>query len=238
MKPLYMQVIDFIMEKINSGEWKEGDMLPTEVELCQMFQVSRQTARTALSHLVNEGYLVRTKGRGTFITQPKVIESSTIFLESFSQEMHRQGFSVKNEVLEIRSLLPPVEVAKKLEIPPTEEVVKLKRLRYQEDNFQSGAIVLTTSWCPSRFSYLLKYDFEQRSLHDVFGEHGTARKMVEKDINVRLLEPRDCRLMGVADGSAAIFIASRTYDQNNQLMEYSESLYPSERNKFIIKIRF
>lgn len=238
MKPLYMQVIDFIMEKINSGEWKEGDMLPTEVELCQMFQVSRQTARTALSHLVNEGYLVRTKGRGTFITQPKVIESSTIFLESFSQEMHRQGFSVKNEVLEIRSLLPPVEVAKKLEIPPTEEVVKLKRLRYQEDNFQSGAIVLTTSWCPSRFFYLLKYDFEQRSLHDVFGEHGTIRKMVEKDINVRLLEPRDCRLMGVADGSAAIFIASRTYDQNNQLMEYSESLYPSERNKFIIKIRF
>lgn len=238
MKPLYMQMIDYVKKKIKDGEWKEGYMLPTEVELCQMFQVSRQTVRTSLLQLVNEGYLSRTKGRGTFVTTPKVIESTTIFLESFSQEMNQRGFAVKTEVLELRALVPPRDVAAKLELKEGEEVVKLKRLRYQEGNFENGAIVVTTSWFPIRFINLLKYDFEGNSLHDVLKEEGTVKKSAEKNINACLIEGKSCHLLGIPENSVAISIASQTYDQDGRLMEYSESLYPAERNQFVLKIKF
>lgn len=238
MKPLYRRLIDYIVDRIRSGELQEGDMLPTEAELCSEFQMSRQTVRTALLSLVNDGYLVRIKGKGTFVTKPKTIEDTTIFLESFSKEMERRGYRVKSEVLELRSIRSPAEIAEKLNTPEQEEVIKLKRLRYQEGNFESGPIVLTTSWFPKRFSYLLKYDFEQTSLHDVYMENKTRRKSAEKEVSARILSSRDCRLIGVPVNSLAVLIASITFDQDDALIEYSESYYPAERNEFKMKVAF
>ncbi len=152
--------------------------------------------------------------------------------------MNQGGFSVKTEVLELRALIPPREIAEKLEIGEGEEVVKLKRLRYQEGSFSEGAIVLTTSWFPARFKYLLGCDFESNSLHDMVKEYGTVKTMAEKNINARILEGKTCHLLGVPENSVAICITSKTYDQEGQLMEYTESFYPADRNQFILKIRF
>ena len=58
--------------------------------------------RTALLGLVNDGYLIRVKGRGTFVTNPQRVEESTVFIESFAEEMHRRGEAIETEVLEFR----------------------------------------------------------------------------------------------------------------------------------------
>ena len=91
MKPLYTKISDYVMEKIQNEEWPVGYMLPPEVELCQQFGVSRTSVRTALLTLVNDGYLHRVKGKGTFVTTPQRVEESTIFIESFAEEMRKRG---------------------------------------------------------------------------------------------------------------------------------------------------
>ena len=99
---LYIKIADASMEKIKTGEWKPGQMIPSEKEFCEQYGVSRPTVRSALSSLVNQGYLVRIKGKGSFVAKPKSVEDTTVFLESFSQEMAAKGMVVQTEVLEHR----------------------------------------------------------------------------------------------------------------------------------------
>ena len=73
-----------------------------ELDLCKQFGISRPSVRTALLSLVNDGYLVRTKGKGTFVTMPQRLEESTLFIESFAEESRKQGRTIKTEVLEFR----------------------------------------------------------------------------------------------------------------------------------------
>ena len=65
--PLYRQVADNLLSRIQAGEWQENDKLPSEFMLIQEFNVSRITIRAALSELVDNGVLIRSHGRGTFV---------------------------------------------------------------------------------------------------------------------------------------------------------------------------
>ncbi len=237
MKPLYAKVADYVMEKIESGEWPVGHMLPTEMELCEQFEVSRPSVRTALLNLVNEGYLVRIKGRGTFVTTPQRVEESTVFIESFAEEMHKRGQETETEVLEFRTMPADEKICEMLGLTLGSPVLKLSRLRYCKDNFDKGPIVLTSSYYTMKLSYLQNYDFSKTSVHKVMGEHGMAKKYTEKHINVATLDSRCSRLLGAENGSLALLITSFTRDLDDELVEYCESYYPANRNEFILKIR-
>lgn len=69
--PLYRQVADNLLSRIQAGEWQENDKLPSEFMLIQEFNVSRITIRAALSELVDNGVLIRSHGRGTFVAPRK-----------------------------------------------------------------------------------------------------------------------------------------------------------------------
>lgn len=68
---LYHKIAEFIMEKIKTEEWKKGQLIPSEKEFCEQFQVSRPTVRAAIAYLANQGYLVTVKGKGTFVSETK-----------------------------------------------------------------------------------------------------------------------------------------------------------------------
>lgn len=76
---LYHKIAEFIMEKIKTEEWKKGQLIPSEKEFCEQFQVSRPTVRAAIAYLANQGYLVTVKGKGTFVSKPKIVEDTTVF---------------------------------------------------------------------------------------------------------------------------------------------------------------
>ena len=237
MKPLYTQVSDYVMEKIQNGEWPVGHMLPTEMELCEQFNISRSSVRTALLSLVNDGYLIRKKGNGTFVTMPQRVEESTVFIESFAEEMHKRGYEIETEVLEFRVMVAEDRIREQLQLPPGANVIKLSRLRYCKDNFGSGPIVLTTSYYTMKLEYLQNYDFSEISVHKAMAEHHMDKKYTEKHINVAVLDFRSSRLMDVENGSLALSVVSYTRDIDDELIEYCESYYSANRNEFILKIR-
>lgn len=237
LKPLYKNVYDYVRERIESNEWPVGYMLPTEMELCKQFNLSRPSIRTALLSLVNDGYLVRIKGRGTFVTTPQRVEESTVFIESFAEEMHKRGYEIETEVLEFRIMRADERICENLHLPPDSTVLKLSRLRYQKGNPENGPIVLTTSYYTEKLSYLQNYDFSKTSVHKVMAEHNMAKKYTEKHINVALLDARSSRLMCVENGSLALSVTSFTNDLDGDLVEFCESFYPANRNEFILKIR-
>lgn len=70
--PLYQQVIDIIKNEINSGAYKAGARIPNEFELAENYKVGRVTVRRAIEELVQQGYLTKRQGKGTFVNAPKL----------------------------------------------------------------------------------------------------------------------------------------------------------------------
>ena len=70
--PLYQQVIDIIKNEINSGAYKAGARIPNEFELAESYKVGRVTVRRAIEELVQQGYLTKRQGKGTFVNAPKL----------------------------------------------------------------------------------------------------------------------------------------------------------------------
>ncbi len=89
-RPLYQQVKDSIIERINSGEWPPDIKIPSENELVESLKVSRMTIHRALRELTTEGKLVRLQGVGTFVAQPKP-RSALFEIQSIADEIESRG---------------------------------------------------------------------------------------------------------------------------------------------------
>src|SRR5512137_1024438 len=106
--PLYIQIADSLLDRIESGRLLTGDRLPPERELSEGLGVNRLTLRRALRLLESQGMLIRRQGSGTFVADPK-IERQAGRLISFTRGMERRGFSPGARIVQIEER--PVEAS-------------------------------------------------------------------------------------------------------------------------------
>lgn len=99
--PFYYQIQQTLLDRIASGQLKEGDLLESEEELSRRYKVSRMTARQALQGLKIRGYAVSQRGRGTFVIKPK-LSKSILVLTSFTEEIRQKGITPSSRILEQR----------------------------------------------------------------------------------------------------------------------------------------
>jgi len=237
--PLYYKVQNYILDLIKSNQLKEGDFIPTEMELSNMFHISRPTVRQGLNTLASKGYLKRQKGKGTFVTKPKIIQENTRFIESYNREMNKKGLISETKVLEISIKVCPDILLEKLGVDEGEKIIKLKRLRYAygEEEQDNKPILLTTVYIPfKKFPNLMLYDFEKRSLYEVLEENNIFIKKAVREIEAKLSNKETSKLLEINEGSPIHYISSFGYGEDGSVIEYSESIYPGERNKFIVEI--
>ncbi|MTI68151.1 MAG: GntR family transcriptional regulator [Firmicutes bacterium] len=130
--PLYIQLKDEILNRIRKGFWNVGTKISTEKELMDEFDVGRATVRQALSLLVNEGYLYKKRGIGTFVAR----KNPTLGFESLislSYSLKARGLDSKNQIKDKRIITPTKDLLKKLKWNKYKEIYYLKRLRFIED---------------------------------------------------------------------------------------------------------
>src|SRR5512137_564678 len=133
-----------LKEKVQTGIWSPGDQIPGEQDLCALYHVSRTVVRQALRELELEGVITRRKGKGTFISLPKISEGLAQKLTGFYQDMLERGFRPSSRVLH-RDVTPASEkVAHYLDIQPGELVIDIQRLRFTNDE----PIQLVTTYIP------------------------------------------------------------------------------------------
>ena len=126
--PLYVQIEQKLRELIKSEEYKQGKLLPNEVDLSRQLGISRNTLRQAINNLVQEGLLVRKKGKGTKITEPGVSSRAKNWF-SFTNEMKAKGIAIRNYELHISWVDPDDNLVKFFEIPKSKKVLKIIKLR-------------------------------------------------------------------------------------------------------------
>ncbi len=143
--PLYVQVRQALESRLRGGEWRPGDRIPGEPELCREYGVSRPVVRQALQAMEAEGAVHRRKGLGTFVAEPKVVSRSLVHsLVGFHEDMERIGLATETRVLQ--QVLEPAgeSVGDRLGVDSLTPVVKLTRLRFVGGH----PVVLVTSYLP------------------------------------------------------------------------------------------
>ena len=128
--PIFQQIMNWMREKIQSGEWDDDQKLLSETDLAERFNVSRGTIRKAIEGLIEEKRLVRIHGKGTYVRDEVLLEQEPSWrLAGFSLDLISRGIPYTTEVLLKEVINPPVDVREILKLDPGEKIFHMQRLR-------------------------------------------------------------------------------------------------------------
>lgn len=232
--PYYFQLKELLVNEIKKEKLKLEQQIPSEFKLCEQYGVSRTVVRQAISSLVQEGYLNREKGKGTFVTRPKITENLFQNLTGSYEDMLARGIKLITKVLEQSKLEADNEISKKLKLKPGEPVIKVKRLRFIKNKpFALSTTYLPYKICPS----LLKENLSKQSLYSILEEkyklkiaHGhRSLEAVSSDKNTAVL-------LGVKVGTPLMLLNSISYLEDDRPIEYYSALHRGDRSKFIVSL--
>lgn len=236
-KALHEQVDEYIRERIESGEYPVGSQIPTENELSELLGVSRPTLRQALERLAREGYLVRVKGRGTFVTQPKVMHESTSFITGYRAESEKNHRTVRTQVLDIGVERAQDRVAQALELGNGAKVTRLVRLRWLEGYHNNAPVLYTTLYVPYKaFPDMAQMDFTDLSFYEVLAGRNMEVRHAMRRLEVVIPPAEVAAQLGTSPFEPAIFIVSTGRTASMVPIEYTESYYPAGSSSFLIEV--
>jgi GntR family transcriptional regulator len=233
--PKYLQISAWIKDLIQSGRYEKGATLPSEVELARICQVNRNTLRQAISELTAAGILRKERGRGTFVCAetPLAIKHKLKSISSFSDDLRELGIKEKTRIIKKGAEEAKEEVARKLIISPNSRVVAVRRLR-TGDNLP---FIYEESFLPYyTFKDILDMNLTgsmYQILHDRFNVTLARSDQTIRTVN---LKGRIASYLNVPENSAAFFMESLTYDDNNIPVELLYSYYRGDKYVFAVEL--
>jgi len=206
-----------------------GEAIPSERQLSADLGVSRLTVRAALDDLAREGYLVRRRGAGTFVSEPKITQELT--MTSFTDDMRRRGMRPASRTLELRVSPAGARLGRLLRVSPSEPVVIAGRLRLADG--ESMAIE-TIHIRASRVPGLTARDLEQRSFYELLEErYGIEIVGGEQTIEPTVTDEDESAALGVPLHSPAFRFERLTHSADGEIAEFVESVYRGDRYKLV-----
>ncbi len=232
--PLYFQLEKLILEEIENGSYPVGSMIPTEKELSQMFDISRTTVRQAITDLVRKEQLYRIKSKGTFVSRPKISQEFIQSILSFNEDVMHAGRTPSTEVLDLKMVYLPQEIAIQMNVPAESKAVYL----YRKRSADADPIVRVETYLPYDLcSFILDHDFTCESLYDVLSrQDNTKVTRVTRLCEARSATAEDVAVLGIKRGRPIQYFNSFGYNRYGKLVEYSIARYRGDQSKFQVEI--
>jgi GntR family transcriptional regulator len=232
--PYYLQLMEVLKGQILQKKWGPGEQIPGEKDLCETYGVSRTVVRQALGELELEGVITRRKGKGTFISEPKISEGLIQKLTGFYQDMIERGLKPVTKVLHQRITPADEKVAKFLNILPGTQVVDIQRLRYINDE----PIQLVTTYIPyAIFPPVATIDLTNRSLYEYLEtEGGITLSRGRRYIEAVLASENEAMLLDIERGAPLLMLDSVSYTENEIAFEYYHALHRGDRSRFEVDL--
>lgn len=236
--PYYAQVKGALRERIEHNDYKPGEQLPGEPELCMMFDVSRTVIRQALADLLHDGLIIKKKGKGTFVAEPKITERLVQELTGFYQDMASRGSPPFSQVLKQISVPADSKVAGFLKLQPGTPVIEIERLRFVADE----PIVLVTTYLPTALCpALLDVNLIHQSLYAVLEkDFGLVIARGHRTLEAVPANPYEAELLRVEKQAPLMLLESVSYLSNGTPIEYYHALHRGDRSRFeaeLIRVR-
>lgn len=228
--PLYYQLFVELKAMIDSGQLKSGDELPTEQEICDTLGVSRPTVRQCMQQLSNSGYIVRKRGKGTFVEKNKMELNYIARHESFHDIITSHGYTPSTDIVDFQIIDPVPSINSILEIPENEKLYSLLRICKADG---VPMLYCHTYLQASRFPGLQKFDISKVSLYSILeAEYGVKVEVLKREIGADNASQNDAQVLQIKKGRAIFIVNNLAYDKDSVPVEYSISHYRSETIKF------
>jgi GntR family transcriptional regulator len=221
--PLYQQIKALITQSLQSGEWKPGELIPSEVELAVRFKVSQGTVRKAIDELAAENLVMRRQGKGTFVSTHHEERAHFRFLKLMPDAgvPHHPD----NRILEVKRLRAPPEVAQLLDLKSGDPVIYIKRLM----SFDGAPTILEELWLPGAIFKGLtaeRLDQYKGPMYGLFeSEFGTRMIRATEKIRAVGADPDAAALLGVAEATPLLLAERVSFTYGDKAVELRRGLY-------------
>lgn len=231
--PLYVQLMDDLVKKIDKKVYYEHEKLPSERDLCEIYNLSRITIRQALRDLEREGYIYKVHGKGTFVAS-KPFNQKLVRLYSFTEEMKKNGKTPKTKVLAFSEIEIEEPLAKMMNLETLEEVFQIIRLRIADNE----PLMYETSYLPKKFfPNLTKDKLIKRPMYDIFKEdYQIVVTRAIEHFTASLIRKKESEHLHIEINQPAILIKRFSY-YNEDLIEYTINVVRADKFGYTVELQ-
>ncbi|MEM3112270.1 MAG: GntR family transcriptional regulator [Candidatus Anstonellales archaeon] len=231
--PLYYQIENIIKEKINSGEYQPGDLLPTEEQLCNSFGVSRITVRKALSSLERDGLIHRKRGYGSIIRQGS-LSLQPMKLTGSIEDLLAIGIKTRTRILHFGFISPPQNIAHHLQLEEDQQVLRIERIRYVKE----GPLSYIINFIPFSLGKKVKArELIKEPLMNILEKKCNLKiKRAFQIIEATVADPQVAQYLEVPAGAPLLKVERTVYDMNDKPVEFLSVLYRSDRYHYSVEL--
>ena len=231
--PLYHQLKEIFEDRISSGEWASGELIPNELDLCQQYGVSRGPVRQALDRLVQEGRVSRKQGKGTLVLPPK-IESELAGFYSFTTLIEQKGLQHSARTLSFESLAAAGSQARHLDVAPGAPVYKIRRLRLAN----AEPLILETLYVPEAVCPGLgRDDLASAPLYTLMSSrYGVKLLRARQYFEPAIADPYEAEILGLQPGAPVLFLQNITYSQDDRPVVLSRAIMRGDRVRYLVEL--
>jgi GntR family transcriptional regulator len=231
--PLYQQIKVLILQSLQSGEWKPGEAIPSEMDLAARFRVSQGTVRKAIDELAAENLVVRRQGKGTFVATHSEQHVQYRFLKLMpdSGDQDSEG-PAHRTVLECKRVRATADIARALALRSGDPVVQVRRTL----SFGGVPTILEDLWLPGN-------TFKGITADQMAGYQGPTYAMFEVEFGVRMVraeekiravaaDAQQAMLLNVEHASPLLSVERVAYTYNDVPMELRRGLYRTDTHHY------
>lgn len=228
--PLYQQIKTLILQSLQSGDWKPGEMIPSEVELAGRFKVSQGTVRKAIDELATENLVVRRQGKGTFVATHHEARAQFRFLRLMPDVGEPRN--ADNNILDVKRLRAPAEIARLLAIKAGDSVISIRRLQ----SFEGAPTIVEEIWLPGTLfkgltaERLIEYKGPMYGLFET--EFGTRMIRATEKLRAVGADPHAADLLRIAPGTPLLGVERVSYTYGDHPVEVRRGLYLTDHHHY------
>ena len=233
-EPLHAQLERILVERIANDEWAVNTAIPSENELCKEYGVSRVTVRGVIERLITAGLVYRVAGRGTFISEPKIV-SSPLSHVGIRQQLDELGYENTTKLIEIKKEVAGTKLARILQIERGVLVNVVRRVRY----VKGVPLSIHTSYIPTSICNNLEtMDLEGVQLCDILEqEYGYEILKRVETLESVTAEEEEAGYLEVKRGFPLLRLENTVYAHNDKLIEYNNVLFRGDKIKITLSYK-
>ena len=226
--PIYYQIAQYFHNLIGQNKLLPGQAIPTENEICMMFGVSRMTVRRAISELVAEGMVYAQKGKGTFVSKPR-LDNDGFNLNDFYKEMIQKGMQPQTKLLEVKIVKADDVLAEKLKIEHNTRCLFFRILITANDEPLVYEVKYTVY---EKQKPILESELKDPSLSNLAAMHTDSLPSTSKrTLMVATTTEEEARILGVQADMPVFLMEQFIFDFNKRPIAWGKSIFRGDRYK-------
>ena len=229
----YIEIKNDIIDAIKAGTLQPGDKIDSESVIKKRYNVSTITVRKAFTDLINEGYLYGKQGVGTFVAKRQMVRNLTSI--SFSDELVQQGYKIDMKVVGIK-LLNDETIAKILEIDLDSQIICVERIRLANGE----PIAYQTSYVSSNLLGIKEAEAlkDTKSFYKTLANAGIIPRWANENYSIKEIKDATvAKYMNVKKGISSFFVKRFAYNEQDEMVEYSETYFNKDSYSVTVNIK-